>query len=208
MTGPDSASGIPAHFFDREDESPDEHFYATPRFVAHIDDATITALTRFYRDFLPDGARVLDLMSSWISHLPEDRQFARVSGLGMNAQELAGNPRLDDYCVHNLNREPQLPYPPGAFDRVLIAVSVQYLIRPIEVMTSIRDTLDENGAVCIAMSHRLFPTKAVAAFQAISAQDRVRLVSHYLEAAGFQDIAFHDRSPPLADPLWLVVGRR
>ncbi|MCB1684478.1 MAG: hypothetical protein R3E82_11045 [Pseudomonadales bacterium] len=206
MTGSHSESGIPAHFFSRADESPDENFYAAPRFVTHIDEATITSLTRFYREFLPDGARVLDLMSSWISHLPPEKQFSRVSGLGMNAQELAANPRLDDYCVHNLNRDPDLPYPPGEFDRVLIAVSVQYLIRPIEVMTSIHETLSDAGAVCIAMSHRLFPTKAVAAFQSISAEDRVRLVSHYLEAAGFSEIACHDRSPPHADPLWLVVG--
>lgn len=208
MTQDPADSEIPAHFFRRTDESPDEAFYESPRFVAHIDEATIGALTGYYREFLPDGARVLDLMSSWISHLPDEKPFSRVSGLGMNAAELAANPRLTDYCVHNLNRQPRLPYAPGEFDRVLIAVSVQYLIRPVEVMASIHETLSADGAVCIAMSHRLFPTKAVAAFQALSAQDRVRLVSHYLSVAGFREIVFHDRSPPQADPLWLVVGWR
>ena len=74
--------------------------------VTHIDDTTIAALTEFYRTFLPEGGDVLDLMSSWISHLPEEREYGRVAGLGMNAEELAANPRLDDWCVHNLNNSP------------------------------------------------------------------------------------------------------
>lgn len=199
---------IPAQFFERADSSPDELFYKEPRFVAHIDEATINALSDYYLEFIPPHAQVLDLMSSWISHLPNELELSRVAGLGMNEAELSRNPRLTDYCVHNLNDNPHLPYETGTFDRVTLAVSVQYLIQPIAVMSAVRDVLTEGGAICIAMSHRLFPTKAVAAFQQLPAKDRIRLVRHYLERAGFKDVSFSDRSPKGADPLWLVTGTK
>ncbi len=204
----DPQGGIPAEYFHRPDETPDERFYDEPRFVAHIDQVTIDALTDFYRSFIPSGARVLDLMSSWISHLPEEARYSRVEGLGMNAAELRANRRLDAFRVQNLNEAPELPYAAAAFDRVLIAVSVQYLIRPVEVFSSVFRVLADDGAVCIAMSHRLFPTKAIAAFQQLPPQERIQLVGYYLDQAGFGEVAFEDRSPPGADPLWLVIGRK
>ena len=99
----------PDGFFARQDEAPDAEFYALPRFVTHIDDATIAALTDVYCELLAPGAELLDLMSSWVSHLP-DVSYRRVVGLGLNAEELAGNARLDQWCVHDLNREPELPF--------------------------------------------------------------------------------------------------
>ena len=203
-----SESDIPAHFFARQDESPDELFYVAPRFEAHIDQATIDALTEFYRSFIPPGARVLDLMSSWISHLPDEISYARVAGLGMNLEELEANKRLDDVRVQNLNELPALPYPAGSFDRVMIVVSVQYLIRPVEVMRSVREVLYEGGQLCIALSHRLFPTKAVAAFQQMPRKEWIQLVGYYVDQAGFADVRFEDHSPANADPLWLVIGDR
>ncbi len=197
---------IPDHFFARPDESPDEHFYVLPRFEAHIDQASIDALTDYYREFLPADSRVLDLMSSWISHLPDETTYAHVAGLGMNAEELAANKRLNEHQVQNLNEQPELPYPDGTFDRVVIVVSIQYLIRPIEVLQSAHRVLADNGAICIAMSHRLFPTKAIAAFHQLPAKERIELVGYCLDQAGFRDIAFEDRSPEDADPLWLVTG--
>lgn len=198
---------FPERFFEREDETPDSLFYGEPRFVAHIDDETIAALTAYYREFLPPGSRVLDLMSSWISHLPDDA-YARVSGLGMNERELAANPRLTDAVVHDLNVDPRLPYEDAAFERAVIAVSIQYLVRPMEVFRDLVRVLVPGGRVAIAMSHRCFPTKAILAFRALGPGDRVRLVSTYLHQAGFVDIAFEDRSPPRADPLWIVAGTR
>ena len=158
MTASDPA--FPAEFFDRQDESSDELFYGSPRMVTHIDDATIHALTHFYADQLSLGGDVLDLMSSWVSHLPGELALGRVAGLGMNAQELAANRRLNDWTVHDLNREPELPYPDSSFDAVLNAVSIQYLINPVAVFTSILRVLRPGGASIVAMSHRCFPTKA------------------------------------------------
>ncbi len=202
----DEATDIPANFFQRADDSADALFYVEPRFVTHIDDATILALTDYYREFLPTGSDVLDLMSSWISHLPPEMEFNRVSGLGMNEEELAGNPRLDDFQVHDLNINPELPYPESSFDRVLIAVSIQYLVKPLEVFSSLSQVLRSSGEICIAMSHRLFPTKAIAAFQHLATADRISLVQYYLQQSGFVDIEFLDRSPAAADPLWLVTA--
>jgi len=101
---------LPAALFARVDESPDALFYREPRFALHVDDATVAALTELYREEVAPGARVLDLMSSWVSHLPGERPFARVAGLGMNEAELAANPRLDEHCVRDLNADPALPW--------------------------------------------------------------------------------------------------
>ena len=197
---------IPDQFFQRRDETPDALFYLEPRFVAHIDDGTIEALTSFYDEFLPPRSRVLDLMSSWISHLPPV-DYERVAGLGMNERELAANRRLTDAVVHDLNADPRLPYEDAAFDRAVIAVSVQYLARPIEVFSDLYRVLAPRGRVAVAMSHRCFPTKAILAFRSLSVGDRIRLVSAYLNLGGFVDVTFADRSPPQGDPLWVVTGR-
>jgi ubiquinone/menaquinone biosynthesis C-methylase UbiE len=110
--------------------------------------------------------------------------------------------------VHNLNETPALPYPDQTFDRVLIAVSIQYLTRPVEVMKSVWATLKPGGQICIAMSHRLFPTKAIAAFAQMPPRERINLVGHYLRSAGFENVEFLDRSPASGDPLWLVTGAK
>ena len=200
---------LPDYLFERQDESDDAHFYAEPRFVTHIDDATIAALTTYYREVLEPQHRILDLMTSWISHLPDDVRYEHVSGLGMNQAELDGNNRLDFSIVQNLNTEPKLTFQDQSFDAVLIAVSVQYLKNPLDVFNEIFRVLVPGGLCIIAMSHRLFPTKAIYAFQALSAADRVKLVSHYMEQTDQTDtVEFIDRSPDSADPLWIVQGRK
>jgi len=211
MTNDDSSElqALPPEFFQRQDPQPDELFYEEPRYVTHIDDATIEALTQLYREVIPPGSRVLDLMSSWISHLPEDVTYERVAGLGMNEQELASNPRLNDYVVHNLNERPEMPLLDDSFDFVINAVSVQYLTRPTEVFSSVRRVLRPGGASIVAFSHRLFPTKAVAVWQQLSRDDRARLVaSYHVMAGGFDDPVFLDRSPEDADPLWAVIAKK
>jgi len=201
--------GFPEGTFDRQDESDDARFYGAARLVAHIDGTTIHALTEAYRELLPAGGAVLDLMSSWISHLPHDVRYERVAGLGMNELELARNPRLDDHLVHDLNREPELPYPAASFDAVVNAVSVQYLTRPVEVFRSVARVLRPGGLHVVAMSHRCFPTKAVRAFHYLDRDGRFGLVRRYFErATGYDAAETLDRSPAAGDPLWLVVARR
>ena len=167
---------LPDSHFDRMDESPDAGFYVMPRLVTHIDDATIEGIVAFYRQRLTPGSDVLDLMSSWISHLPPDVDYGRIAGLGMNEQELAANPRLSEHVVHDLNRDPELPYPDESFDAVLNAVSVQYLTQPLRVFASIRRVLRPGGLSIVAMSHRCFPTKAIRAFHLLGGPGRLDLV--------------------------------
>jgi len=131
-------SEFPLSFFDRQDEEDDAQFYAQPRFVVHIDAPTIAALTQAYRELLPPGGEILDLMSSWVSHLPDDMTFARVAGLGMNELELERNPQLTEYIVQDLNRQPELPFALASFDAVVNAVSLQYLTRPMDRLGSAR----------------------------------------------------------------------
>lgn len=199
---------LPAGLFARVDESDDELFYQVPRLVLHIDESTVTALTLYYADVLGEGSRVLDLMSSWVSHLPPQLSFARVAGLGMNEKELAANPQLTDYVVQDLNRDPRLPFADASFDAVAIAVSVQYLVRPVDVFREIARVLSPGGRLIVAMSHRCFPTKAIRAFHQLDARDRIRLVANYFAlAGGFDDAEFINRSPAEGDPLWIVTGR-
>ncbi|MFM9849448.1 MAG: class I SAM-dependent methyltransferase, partial [Hyphomicrobiaceae bacterium] len=135
----------PPNAFAKQDEGDDLTFYAPTRLVKHIDDIAVAALTEFYRDMLPEGTRVLDLMSSWVSHLPDDRRYAEVVGHGMNAKELAANPRLDRSFVQDLNVEPSLPPADHIIDAALRCVGVQYLQRPFEVFSEIRRALVPRG---------------------------------------------------------------
>jgi SAM-dependent methyltransferase len=209
MRSDDANDGPGPAWFARVDEGDDALFYSAPRFVTHIDPGTIAALTDYYREALAPDMRLLDLMSSWISHLPPEIRYAAIAGLGMNAAELEANDRLTARCVHDLNRDPSLPFPAASFDAVLIAVSVQYLVQPVAVFRDIARVLEPGGRVIVAMSHRCFPTKAVRAFHTLAAADRVRLVSRYFElAGGFEPAYFVDRSPPREDPLWIVTATR
>ena len=200
---------LPRELFQRLDESPDENFYREPRLVTHIDDATVAALTQVYRELVPAGAHVLDLMSSWVSHLPPEVDYGRIVGLGMNRVELAENPRLTSFLVHDLNRSPELPFADATFDAVLNAVSIQYLTSPVEVFASVGRVLRPGGIHLVATSHRMFPTKAVAAWHSLAPGDRLRLIGTYFElAGGFEPPRLIDRSPRGADPLWIAVAKR
>jgi SAM-dependent methyltransferase len=198
--------GLPQAAFDKADPSPDAEFYEHPRFVTHIDDGAIAAVTRAYRNTLPAGGAVLDLMSSWVSHLPEDIAYASVTGHGMNEQELAANPRLSHWFVQDLNIDPTLPLNDRDYDGVCLCVSVQYLQRPVDVFREVHRVLRPGGPFVVSFSNRCFPTKAVAIWQSFSGPDQQRLVGAYMREAGFADVATQDTRPPYGDPLWVVIG--
>ena len=196
--------------FQRLDESDDELFYAAPRFVTHIDDPAIAAVTQLYREYVPAGGAVLDLMSSWISHLPPEVEYRRVVGLGMNREELSANPRLGHWVVQDLNATPRLPFGDGEFDAALMCVSVDYLTRPIEVFRECRRVLAPRGPLVITFSNRCFPSKVIAAWRMLDDGGHQELVARYFaETGGWEDVQVLDRSPgPWSDPLYAVVGRR
>jgi SAM-dependent methyltransferase len=200
----------PEDAFRRTDEAPDEEFYQSPRLVTHIDDRAIAAVTQLYRELFPAGGEILDLMSSWISHLPPEVEYGRIIGLGMNEVELRRNERLDSYVVQNLNTNPRLPFGSTEFDGVGICVSIDYLTRPVEVLREVGRVLKEGAPVAITFSNRCFPTKAVEIWHRLDEAGHMGLVEGYLQEAGnFRDIHSLDRSPGrlFSDPLYAVVGR-
>ena len=194
--------------FRRMDESPDAEFYATPRLVTHIDDEAIAAVTELYREYFPPGGTVLDLMSSWVSHLPGDVSYRRVVGLGMNATELAANPRLDAWVVQDLNADPRLPFGDAEFDAAGICVSVDYLIHPVEVLRECGRVIRPGGPLVVTFSNRCFPTKVIAAWQMLDDAGHLELVARFFAAAGnWTGVEQLDRSPSDGDPLYAVIAR-
>jgi len=202
-------SRLPAGAFRRFDEAPDEEFYEAPRIVTHIDDRAIAAVTQLYREHFPPGGAILDLMSSWVSHLPPEVTYRRVVGLGMNEAELKENPRLDAYVLQDLNRNPTLPFGDGEFDGVGCCVSIDYLTRPAEVLREVGRVLKVGSPTVISFSNRCFPTKVVAIWHQLDDRGHMRLVEGYLaEAGNFENIRGLDRSPRrmFSDPLYAVIG--
>ncbi len=199
--------GLPDDAFAKVDPSPDPDFYVQPRFVTHIDDGAIAAVTETYRTLLPANGAILDLMSSWVSHLPPEMTYAQVIGHGLNAEELAANPRLTRWFVQDLNADPVLALQDAHFDGAVLCVSVQYLQRPVDVFQQVARVLRPGAPFVVSFSNRCFPTKAVAIWQRLSGPDQQRLVGAYMNAAGFTGIEGRAHAPAFGDPLWVVIGR-
>ncbi len=208
--------------FARLDEEPDERFYAIPRLVHHLDDTALARLSAFHGRMLRPGGRVLDLMSSWTSHLPGTLALERLTGLGMNREELEANPRLDERLVHDLNADPRLPFADESFDAVLCALSVEYLVRPRELFREVRRVLRPGGAFLVTFSNRWFPGKAIQLWPQLHEFERMGLVlAWFRDAGGFGELeTWSLRGLPrpgddkysarlgASDPLFAVWGRR
>ncbi|HAJ63254.1 MAG TPA: SAM-dependent methyltransferase [Cyanobacteria bacterium UBA8543] len=202
------------------DDTEDTLFYSMPRFVTHVDEGFIDRLTQLYRDRLKPNTRIFDMMSSHVSHLPEEIEFAHVEGHGMNEDELARNPRLNHYCVQNLNQNPKLPLPDENFDAVLNCVSVQYLQYPDAVFTEIHRILKPGGIAIISFSNWMFFQEAIAAWRDGTETSRVELVkSYFLSVPGFSppEVIAHQSSLPNflqmfgvsgGDPFYAVIAQR
>ena len=197
-------------FFARLDEEPDEAFYTMPRKVVHIDDEAIAAIQQCLPDVLPPNGVVLDLLSSWRSHWPEGLPKQHMVGLGLNAEEMADNPDLDEYVVHNVNMDPQLPFETDTFDAVVLTVSIQYITQPIAVFQEVWRILRPGGPFVVIFSNRMFPTKAVAIWRMLDDQKHVDLVAAYFDYAGnFVDIKTYNWSPSAyTDPVYVVLARK
>jgi SAM-dependent methyltransferase len=213
--------------FMRQDEGDDSLFYREPRLVVHIDNQAIAAIGELFREVFspvspggsPQGAGapqrgpvILDLMSSWRSHWPKGLAKARMVGLGLNAVEMGRNPDLDDYVVHDLNRDPELPAGDASFDGVAITVSVQYLVRPIEVFREVDRVLKPGGVFLVIFSNRMFFTKAVRIWVMGGDGERMELVATYMRCAGnFENITRMYLNPErgeMEDPVYAVVARK
>jgi SAM-dependent methyltransferase len=208
--------------FGRDDEVSDSEFYATPRFVHHIDETARELIRNTYGRFLTDGMDVLDLMSSWESHIPKELKLSHAVGLGMNEDELKRNRKLTEVIVHDLNTSPSLPFETGSFDVVLNTVSVEYLTDPLAVFEEIARILRPNGHFVVTFSNRWFPTKAIRIWSELHEFERMGLVLEYFRRSGrfgdLQTYSFRGLPRPrgdayypklmFADPVYAVWGRR
>ena len=222
--------------FRRVDETPDESFYNDTRFVTHIDDNAIHLLGQYYAQALPQTGRILDLCSSWISHLPEELEKAastlneqkppplEVVGLGMNHAELKKNTILSTRILQNLNVNPDTPQKVAPLDATTCVVSIDYLTKPVPVLFSILNLTKSGGKVHLIISNRCFPTKVIKRWLRISEEERLQMVGDYLWFAGWRDIeilTLSDGKQPsdeqqgimawfsgAHDPLWVVRGTK
>ena len=202
------------------DTGNDREFYGVPRFVTHVDGGFIDRLTNLYHDRLSPNTRIFDMMSSWVSHLPDDIQFEHVYGHGLNAEELAKNPRLDEYFVQNLNQDQQLPLADASVDAVLNTVSVQYLQYPEAIFAEVHRILKPNGIAIFSFSNRMFYHKAIEIWRDGSETDRVGLVKGYFQSVpGFsqpESIVHVSQVPdflrmigvPGGDPFYAIIAQK
>jgi SAM-dependent methyltransferase len=202
------------------DDGNDRAFYDVPRFVTHVDTGFIDRLTNLYREKLTPNTRIFDMMSSWVSHLPDEVQFEYVQGHGLNEAELAKNPRFDSYFIQNLNQDLKLPLEDASFDAVLNTVSVQYLQYPEAIFAEIYRILKPNGIAIFSFSNRMFYNKAIAAWRDGSESDRVELVKGYFKSVpGFTEpeaIVHVSQVPDIfrligaggGDPFYAVIARK
>jgi SAM-dependent methyltransferase len=167
------------------DASDDGLFYAEPRLVQHLDGAFRERLTRLYRERIPARAVVLDLTSSWVSHLPDDVIYERVIGHGLNGRELAANKRLDSHWLQNLNLDQQIPLKTGSVDAVLIVAGWQYLQYPEAVAAELLRITRSGGLLIVAFSNRMFFTKAPQVWADGSDRDHLAYVAEVLMAQGW-----------------------
>jgi SAM-dependent methyltransferase len=199
---------FPPGFFDRADSTDDDRFYAPDRFVTHIDEGAIAAVGALYEELGLRG-RVLDLMSSWISHFvtpPEDLVV-----LGMNERELTANEQAAHWVVHDLNADPTLAFPDESFDAATCCVSVDYLVRPIEVFTEVRRVLKPGGQFVCTFSNRCFPTKAIRGWLMTTDEQHLGVVAEYFRRSGGWGEAVSELRTPRGhrgDPLFAVHAAR
>jgi SAM-dependent methyltransferase len=202
------------------DSDDDRVFYDYPRFVTHVDDGFIQQLTDLYRERLRPQTQILDLMSSWVSHLPEELTLAQAIGHGMNAEELARNPRLTEFFVQNLNADPKLPLADQSVDAVLNTVSVQYLQYPEAIFSEVYRVLKPGGVAIVSFSNRMFYQKAIQVWRDGTDLERLELVKGYFRAVpGFTEpeaIARASQIPAFlqmlgvagGDPFYAVISYR
>jgi SAM-dependent methyltransferase len=227
-SGPGIQSLLPANTdtlfnnypFARLDTGDDAEFYRQPRMVHHLDATARNHVRQLYGNTLKPGMHILDLMSSWNSHLPENLAECTVEGLGMNEQEMSDNPCLSSYRVHDLNRDPKLPYKDDTFDAVICTVSIEYLCRPLEIIAELHRIIRPGGILTIVVSDRWFPGKEISPWKHLHPFERQGLLLSYLvHQSGYDEISTvslqgylrpvddkYSQQRSWSDPLWAVRG--
>ena len=218
---PDETGFMSDSSFKRMDDREDSLFYETARLVQHLDRTAIDQVSEIHGRFLQPGMQVLDLMSSWVSHIPESVTDLNVTGLGMNADELARNPRLSSKVIQDINLQTSLPFDDRQFDAVICSASVEYLTEPLAVFRELGRVLKPGAPAIITFTDRWFPTKVIELWTALHPFERLALVQEYFRSAGnFTDIETetargrprpeddkYARQQAFSDPVYAVWAR-
>lgn len=208
--------------FSREDEADDTVFYSEPRLTTHIDSKAHEHLLNLYKRILPQNGRILDLMSSYQSHIPGDKNFYEIVGLGLNKEELRANPLLNEIVIHDINKEAKLPLSDEEFDCVVCDLSIEYMIRPLDIISEIKRVLKKDGIISISFSNRYFPPKVIKLWKELHDFERIGYVLELLSRThGFKDFQtfsyrgwirpFDDKyfgSAIFSDPLFVVTAKK
>ena len=212
-----------ADSFFRLDNGDDSLFYKKDRFVSHLDSVALATVKKVIAELIvEDHPVILDLMASWDSHIPNVLQPSRVVGLGLNERELKENRAVTERVIHDLNKEPILPFPPDTFDAVVNTVSVDYVTKPVEVFREVGRILKPGGLFLVIFSNRFFPEKVVKAWQEAGEEERIILVEEFFTLAGcFDDTSIfvskgrprpgNDKYAHLgipSDPVYAVYGEK
>lgn len=190
-------------FFRRDDERPDAVAYAEPLFETHLSPPASAAVETLYSEVLPRSGHILDLMAGYVSHLPP--YFSRVTGLGLNDEELTHNPRLTDHLVFDLNKPSFLPFFSETLDGAVCTEGVQYLTRPLEVFAEVARSLKPEAPFIVAFSNRMLETKAVLAWRSGDDAARLRLVRSYFAGTAELGRTYSAHFEPTeGDPIYIV----
>ena len=202
---------------DKSDISDDEIFYQQPRFVHHLSDSFRTRLTSLYSEYLLNHHIILDLMSSWVSHLPTNIRYKKVIGHGMNQAELSSNERLDSFFVQNLNKKQNMPIEDSSIDVGLIVAGWQYLQYPEKVSLELSRIIKSDSLLIISFTNRAFWTKAPNIWTYSSEEKRIEYVTSVLTANGWriekvlnektQDKKLFGFYSSESDPFFSVIAR-
>jgi SAM-dependent methyltransferase len=171
--------------FSRNDETDDTRFYERDRFVQHLDRTALDTVEHIIGNLIVEkNPAILDLMAGWDSHIPSTVQPSRVVGLGLNRNEMDANPALSEAVIHDVNRDPSLPFPDDSFDAVINTVSVDYMTQPIALFQEVHRILKPGGLFLVVFSNRMFPPKAVKVWKDAAESERLILVNEFFQAAG------------------------
>jgi SAM-dependent methyltransferase len=206
--------------FPRKNEDDDALFYGTPRLVNHLDHKAIDQVKSIYTRLLQEGSKILDLMSSWVSYLPGTLGDYESIGLGLNEEELKANRQLSGFVLHDLNRRPELPFEENDFDAVICTASIEYLVRPIQVITEVARVTKPGGVFISTFSDRWFPGKEILPWPDMHPFERLGLVlDYYLKTDAFENLHtesirglprppddIHIKETVISDPVFAVWG--
>ena len=201
----------------KSDISDDAIFYQQPRFVHHLSDSFRNRLTSLYSEYLLNHHIILDLMSSWVSHLPSNINYKKVIGHGLNEAELNSNERLDRFFVQNLNKKQNMPIEDSSVDVGLIVAGWQYLQYPEKVSLELSRVIKSDSLLIISFTNRAFWTKAPNIWTYSSEEKRIEYVTSVLTSNGWriekilnektQDKKLFGFYSSESDPFFSVIAR-